>query len=366
MPWSTPTLKQVRIVVRDQIRGSLPGADASVPNSVLRVLSDAQGGLCHLNLQYLDWLALQILPDTAETEWLDRHGDIWLVNADGSTGRKAATFAVGNIAITGTPGTVVPIASQLVSGLIGYETIEAVTIGPQPTFCDVRALDPGIVGNTDVGSIMNFASVIPGVTTVKTGHITGGIDEENDDDLRLRVLERIRQPPMGGDAEDYVYWALGVPGVTRAWSSPNEQGMGTITLRFMMDIYRADNDGFPLQEDIDAVTLAIDAKRPVAVKDRFIVAPIPEPVTFTIQNLEPETESIRAGITKNVTAMLHLKAAPAHAVDGVTQPAQTIYAAWVSDAIMQTPGVDSFRLVMEDHVMPNNGCLAVLGTIVYD
>ena len=46
VPWDTPTLKEVRSLVRDNVRASLPGADASVPNSVLRVLSDAQGGLC--------------------------------------------------------------------------------------------------------------------------------------------------------------------------------------------------------------------------------------------------------------------------------------------------------------------------------
>ena len=42
MPWSTPTLKEVRSLVRDSIHGSLPGSDATVPNSVLRVLSDKQ------------------------------------------------------------------------------------------------------------------------------------------------------------------------------------------------------------------------------------------------------------------------------------------------------------------------------------
>ena len=62
----------------------------------------------HLTLQYIDWLALQLLPDTAETEWLDRHGEIWLVNADGTLGRKQATFATGSVTFTGTTGTVDP------------------------------------------------------------------------------------------------------------------------------------------------------------------------------------------------------------------------------------------------------------------
>src|ERR1700740_1972100 len=92
MPWTTPLLRDVRSLVRDAVAASLPGADANLPNSVLRVMSDNQGGLCHLTLQYIDWLALQLLPDTAETEWLDRHGQIWLGNSGGSQGRKLAPW----------------------------------------------------------------------------------------------------------------------------------------------------------------------------------------------------------------------------------------------------------------------------------
>ena len=95
MPWTTPTLRQVRTNVRDAVRAALPGSDANVPNSILRVMCDVMGALCHLTLQYIDWLSKQLLADTAEHEWLDRHGRIWLVNADGSRGRKLATLATG-------------------------------------------------------------------------------------------------------------------------------------------------------------------------------------------------------------------------------------------------------------------------------
>ena len=62
-----------------------------VSTSVLRVLGECVvRPSCHLTLQYVDWLALsQLLPDTAETEWLDRHGaDLAWVNSDGTIGRK--------------------------------------------------------------------------------------------------------------------------------------------------------------------------------------------------------------------------------------------------------------------------------------
>src|SRR5215471_9560395 len=113
MPWFTPTLKVVRGFVRDEIRAKLPGADANVPNSILRVLADGMGALCHLTLQYIDWLSKQLLPDTAETEWLDRHGDIWLSNADGTIGRKLATLSVGSVTATGQQGVIVPAGTRL-------------------------------------------------------------------------------------------------------------------------------------------------------------------------------------------------------------------------------------------------------------
>ena len=165
MPWSTPTLRDVRSQVRDYIQSTLPGSDANVPNSVLRVLSDSQGGLCHLTLQYIDWLALQLLPDTAETEWLDRHGKIWLVNADGSTGRKLATLSHGTVQFTGQAGMPVPKGTQLTSANeVGFETLaDTILDGTLPTPVEVRALDPGAIGNLPDGSRLGVTTTLPGV-----------------------------------------------------------------------------------------------------------------------------------------------------------------------------------------------------------
>ena len=353
MPWSTPTLKEVRGLVRDNVRASLPGADAIVPNSVLRVLSDAQGGLCHLTLQYVDWLALQLLPDTAETEWLDRHGAIWLVNSDGTIGRKQATFASGIAAFNGTTGTVVPIGSQL-AGPVGYETTADVTIGTGPSEGPVRALDPGSIGNMDEGDGLSLTSNIPGVEFVTVVTMTGGVDTENDDDLRARVLQRIQNPAMGGSQANYVTWALAVPGVTRAWAWP-EQGPGTITVRFLMDELRADDDGWPTPQDVQAVHDYIDKMRPVTVMDCYVVAPIKEFIDVTILDLVPDT------------AMGAVEASLKDMLFDMAAPGQTIYAAWVSYAIMNAPGVQSFHLVTtDDHPMPSLGHMAVLGTVLFE
>jgi uncharacterized phage protein gp47/JayE len=360
MPWQTPALKDVRQTIRDYVQGSLPGADASVPNSILRVASDAQGGLCHLNLQYLDWQALQLLPDTAETEWLDRHADIWLTNADGSTGRKLASYATGTVTFTGVAGAIVPAATQLGNSQCSYETLADVTLaaGGAATPGDVRALDPGTIGNLDPGMNLQVSTTIGGIDpTAVVVTLGGGTDEETDDELRARILRRIQQPPMGGAAGDYEAWALAVPGVTRAWAATN-MGLGTATVRFLMDALRASDDGWPTPDDIAQVAGYIDTVRPVTVKDCYVVAPIKTFLDITIADLVPaDNANTQAEIEQSLRAMLFERAAPG----------ATIFASWISYAIMSAASVVSFTLVTNtDFVMPSPGNMAVLGNIIYE
>jgi uncharacterized phage protein gp47/JayE len=370
MPWTTPTLSQVRGMTRDATAAALATAtvpvqqitsllnrQATIGNSVLRVMCDAMSGLAHLTLKYLDWLALQFLPDTAETEWLDRHANIWLVNSDSTIGRKQASLAQGTVTVTGATGSIVPQGTTLTStGLTGYETLAQIIVGATPTPMPIRALDPGTIGNLPIGSTLPFdiapAGVDPDATVVA---LYGGTDQETDDELRARVLKRIQEPPMGGDATDYEQWCEAVPGVTRAWASPLEMGMGTVTTRFCMDDLRADSNGIPTAEDVLAVQNYVDTKRPVAVKDIFVVAPIPFPINLSINQLVTDSPSTRAGIVTSLQTMLFEKAVPG----------ETIYASWVEAAIADTVGVDHFELDFTTTAMPSPGHLAILGSIIY-
>jgi len=153
--------------------------------------------------------------------------------------------------------------------------------------------------------------------------------------------------------------------VTRAWTSPMEMGAGSVTVRFMMDELRASNNGFPLPADVATVQAHIDALRPVTVKDLFVLAPIPEPINFTIDNLVTDSAETRFNLEAAVAVMLNERARPAYALNGVAQDAQTIHREWVSAAILSAAGVDSFDLTMTDHVMPSKGHIAVPGTVTY-
>jgi uncharacterized phage protein gp47/JayE len=373
MPWQTPTLEQLRSLNRDNITALLRSGPM-IPNSVLRVMADSNAGLGYLVLLYINWLSLQLLPDTAETQWLDRHGNIWV------GGRKTATFATGVATATGINDTVLPLGAQLTAstpaGLIAFATTQAITIGSGATPVNIAALSAGQTGLV-VGSSLSFTTAIAGIDGQATiTAIADGVNAETDDELRARVLDRIREPPMGGDAFDYVEWALGAPGVTRAWCSPGEQGIGTVTVRFMMDDLRAGpltvdgggaghGGGFPESSDVASVMTYLEGKRPVSLKDFFVVAPIPQLINFTVNELDDNNAATQAAIGASVAKMLAEKAAPATSINGVGIPAATIYAAWVSEAVLQAAGVVSFDLVMVDQAPASNGALAMLGTPTY-
>jgi len=366
MPWQTPSLRQVREMVRNDITTSLAGA-AVVGNTVLRVMADAQAGLARLLLKFLDWLALQLMPDTAETIWLDRHGTIWLVNADGSLGRKSPMPASGTVGFSGTPGVLIPEGFGLTapSGDT-YETLEFLTLPDlpfQPAEVAVKALNPGTSGNQLAGTLLAPTTSQFGVAgDVVVIDLRGGLETETDEQLRARVLARIRQPPMGGDADDYWQWAMSIPSVTRCWVAARELGMGTVTVRFMVDALRADTGGFPTMDDINVVYGYLDQKRPVAVRDFYVTSPVPEPIDFHL-TLANDSMNLRAQVAQSVAAMLTERAMCAHTINGQLLPGTTIMAAWVAEAINRV--TQDFDLDMDDHPMPHNGALAVLGTISY-
>lgn len=363
MPLNVPPLEDWRGRGRDYVLANLPPRTVALPNSPLRVMSDNTAGMSYLVMLYLSELSEQLLPDTAQGAWLRRHAQIWLTE-----GPKSASYAVGIIALSGTAGAVVAAGALYTTTAadgtaIVVATVADTTLGFSITNAAARAITGGSVGNLDPGTALTASQGQQGVTAQATVvALAGGVDAETDDELRVRVLDRIRKPPMGGDADDYVAWALEVPGVTRAWCSPKEMGPGTVTVRFMMDDLRASNGGFPLPADVATVQAHIDSVRPVCA-DAFVVAPISQPINLVLQGLSNESVSLRAAAAASVKAMLFAKAAPARAINGVAQPAQTIYAAWVNDAVYQTAGIDYFDLVMTDAVMANAGCLATLGTI---
>ena len=346
MPFPIPDLPATRRLNRDNLAAFLKGADASVPNNALRVLSDQNAGGAYLNLLYLQWCAKNFLPDKAETVWLDRWADILF------GGRKAATFAKGTITVTGLAGTKLPAGSILASSDgVQYQTAADVYLSAQATPVAVACLTAGAIGNRDDGAPLFITIAVSNVNAQGTAVlIDGGADVESDDDLRVRILLRIRNPPMGGCRSDYLQWALSLAGVTRAWVAPLEMGIGTVTVRFACDQLRAGNDGLPTDDDVAIVRAYLDLVRPVTVADLFVEKPVPQGIVPRILGLTDTSTSTQAAIEASIQAMLLDRAAPG----------QTIFACWISEAVTEVVGDATFDLVSGDFVMPHKGAIASL------
>jgi uncharacterized phage protein gp47/JayE len=354
MPFTRPTLAELRDRIRQDFGARLPGADALLRQSNLRVIADVLAELSNAQFDYETWLAGQLFPDTCETVFLDRWASIWGVD------REPAAFAVGTLTVTGTPGAVVPeSATWQRSDNVLYDADAAATIGAGGTAAvPVTASVAGAAGNaapnTQVQAVTTATGVQRAAMVAEPG-LAGGADVETDEHLRARLLLRIQLPPQGGSASDYVEWALEVPGVTRAWVYPQEFGAGTVVVRFMMDDVRAP-DGFPTPADVAIVQAHLDLMRPVTAQV-YVLAPLPLPVNVTVQDLfPPDRPDVQAAANAELVDTFRRNAIPG----------ATIYVSWLWEAVSVAVGERHHHIIVPpgDVVCPI-GYLAVLGTVTY-
>ncbi len=303
MAFIRPTLTTIIARVRGDIESKMAGADSRLRRSVIGVWAIVIGGMADALYGLLDFVWKQILPDQAEGAYLDTRHNFWGVL------RKGVTPARGSVSVTGTTGAIVPLGTVLVrSDAVEYLTLAAVTLVAGAAVLLVEARVGGVSGNADAAQRLTFSSPIAGVNAqglVAVGGLIGGSEEESDDALRARIITRIQQPPRGGNRDDFVNWALEVPGVTRAWLTPHEMGPGQLTLRFVMD---GRVDIIPQPADIAAVLAYVDAKRPVG-RPMFVLAPIAVPLNMTIRAVPP-TLDVRNAITEEIADLLRREAAP--------------------------------------------------------
>lgn len=359
MPWPLISLRDRRRQVRDDIAAHLPGADASVANSVLRVVADAQAALTHDNDLHLDWLARQMMPDTAEAEFLERWANIWLPQ-----GRKGATASKGFITVAGSIGAAVPTGAELAATVltadgtpesVTYRVLEGVVLTSSTALVQVEAITAGAITNLDEGAMLAFAVLpdsVDGEAVVAAPGLAGGADIEPDAELTARMIARIQAPPHGGARHDYVAWALEVPGVTRAWCT-QEMGAGTVTVRFMCDAIRASSKGIPELEDVALVADYINYHRPVTAADCFVVAPVPQPLDLTLGDLAGSTAEVRAAIDTEIAAMLAVRAAPG----------AKVWESWIGEAISLATGEDRHTLSIGNVQPYSPGHIVVPGTV---
>lgn len=188
--------------------------------------------------------------------------------------RRAATKATGTITLTGKG--IVPMGSLFTTAAgTKFQTLEYRSVNGTADV-PVEAVNAGEAGDVKENTITVIPMSIPGITAVTNAEATsGGYDEEDDEDLLKRYLEKVRLPATSGNKYEYYEWAKSVSGVGDARVIPIWNGPGTVKVI----IVDANMQVAPASL-IQSVADYIETVRPIGATVT-VVSPTPIPVTIT-------------------------------------------------------------------------------------
>ena len=232
--------------------------------------------------------------------------------------RRSATAASGKITITGEAGTVIP-AGSLFSmpsvnndPAVDYETTEPATIpsGGSVTV-PIQCTQTGIVGNAPANTIVLVSNNIARITSVTNEEATtGGTEQESDESLITRILERDQSQDNSfvGNVSDYKRWAKEVNGVgaVTVLSATDDTGLIKIIL--------SDANGEPATESLceevyDHIMAPTDPDRRLAPIGAYLKVVPPTVVAICIKaTVELEDgasiEAVKAAFSTNLATYL--------------------------------------------------------------
>lgn len=287
MPFDIPTLPALVQRAADDLSGA--GVDGVLRRSDSAVLARVMGGGVFGLYGLLAWQARQVLPDTCDEDMLARWARLKGVV------RTDATSAAGLLSVSGADDVVVP-KDMLWQTRAGMQLVvtQDTTISGGIASVPVQAVVTGQGGNLAAGLSVTSVSPVAGISdtaVIGSGGLVGGTDQELLERWRRRVLRSFRIQPHGGDLDDYVTWALEVPGVTRAWARRAWTGPGTVGVFVVRD---DDDEIVPDASELAAVLEHIESKRPVTA-DVSVMAPTLLEVNYQIR-LDPDDEVLRAKV----------------------------------------------------------------------
>lgn len=357
MPFERPTLQEIVDRMISDLNSKITGATTFLRRSILRIFARVFAGAVHLLYSFLDYMKRQLFATTADADYLEVHGSEYGIL------RKPGAFSSGSGVATGTVGYTIAAGTILESASGNqYSILYDATIGIGGTVViSFQATQAGEASNESAGASLVFISPLNGINTTATvdsSGITGGIDAEDDAAYRERILLRKRQAPHAGAAFDYPAWCLEVPGVTRAWSFPLYQGIGTVGVAFVRDddasiiptnAQRLAVKNYILLHDDPATGVEVGA--PVTVEPGLFMIELSElTMNFTIQ-LYPNTSAAQDSVIDRLTELLRASGGP-----GKTISISQIYEA-ISTAVSEVrsrvifPTADTTASVHQVHVL---------------
>lgn len=246
-----------------------PDVDKSEGSFIWDALSPAALELAQAYIA-IDSAKDQSYVGTATGAYLDRGV------AEMGVNRTAASYAGGEVTLTGTVGSVIAAGTlPATSSGTQFVTTADATIGADGTITSpINAVLPGVSGNVPAGAITVIPISVSGLTSVTNAAATyGGEDEESDDDLRTRYFNEISQRAESGNSAQFTAWATGFAGIGRSKVFPLWNGVNTVKVS-ILDA----NNAVASQELVDSFQTYMDPGKTGLGNG---VAPIGAVVTIT-------------------------------------------------------------------------------------
>jgi uncharacterized phage protein gp47/JayE len=346
MAFDRPTLRE--LITQMTTDAEREAGAKQLRQSNLRVLPKVFAYACHGLYGFIAWILKQLFPDTAEKQFLERQASIQGIY------RRAASKATGTLTVSYNEGATLPVGTIFMADdQTRYETTAEPEVGSYTV--PVQCLETGTIGNREAGQTYTLVSPVVGVDAEAVGsEMAGGAEAESDESLRKRLLFRLQNPPRGGAKEDYIAWAEEVPGVTRSWCFPKEQGIGTVVVRFATD--GMTEDGIPTSGMVQIVSDYIAEVAPVTATP-YVVAPVAKPVNFRIKDLIPDSESVRAQVEAELKSLFIKEA----------HPGEALKLTHIQQAISSAAGEDDYELLEPTADVPADSTqLLVVGEVTYE
>lgn len=162
----------------------------------------------------------------------------------------------------------------------------------------VEAQTFGVSTNQIFNTQLALQSPIAGVDNQAGVDSTGlidGLDQETDESLQSRLLDRLRNPVAHFNVADITSKAKEVVGVTRVFVQEVTPSLGQVTIYFMRD---NDDDPIPSASEVLEVKNKILTIKPAntASVDVIVLAPTAVATAFTFSAIFPDTITMRIAV----------------------------------------------------------------------
>jgi len=303
-------------------------------HNLLKVFSAVDAGIYHQLLGDLDFLSLQLFPDTATGEFLREH---WSTRVP----PLYASAAFGKVIVSGIPNRTIPAGLVVKSDASErYYTEKQYRVNSDGfAIIDVRSENFGTNVNLQAGEKLKIVSAIPaGIDSeveVSEDGILGGVDGETDEEYLIRVIAYLRNSSRYGKDGDFAAWAIDSSAeVSDAWEFPNFGVFGALLIQV---INGNQFDGVNPVGNLHDVTRYINEYAPFVT---FTVR-TPEIITFnpSIALLSYEDSlSNRDLAIKRIRTLLQLTAKPGYCVTAGALQDSIIDGLTISDATVKLNG----------------------------